>query len=120
MWPTKLHSAEREAVTVSIFGRRGPEISPPNKILDSAILNTLARLGWSRGDKEVFYLDDLIRDFEITEVQKAGAIFDTTKLDFLNVQHMANLSLEEFIKYLEPFMQAVNIDLYTHYKYEKT
>ena len=86
--------------------------------LDSAILNTLARLGWSRGDKEVFYLDDLIRDFEITEVQKAGAIFDTTKLDFLNVQHMANLSLEEFIKYLEPFTQAINIDLYTHNKYE--
>ena len=86
--------------------------------LDSAILNTLARLGWSRGDKEVFYLDDLIRDFEITEVQKAGAIFDTTKLDFLNVQHMANLSIEEFMKYLEPFMQAINIDLYTHNKYE--
>jgi glutamyl-tRNA synthetase len=78
----------------------------------------LARLGWSRGDKEVFYLDDLIRDFEITEVQKAGAIFDTTKLDFLNVQHMANLSIEEFMKYLEPFMQAINIDLYTHNKYE--
>ena len=86
--------------------------------LDSAILNTLARLGWSRGDKEVFYLDDLIRDFEITEVQKAGAIFDTTKLDFLNVQHMANLSIEEFMKYLEPFMQAINIDMYTHNKYE--
>ena len=86
--------------------------------LDSAILNTLARLGWSRGDKEVFYLDDLIRDFEITQVQKAGAIFDTTKLDFLNVQHMANLSLDEFIKYLEPFMQAINIDLHTHNKYE--
>jgi glutamyl-tRNA synthetase len=86
--------------------------------LDSAILNTLARLGWSGGDKEVFYLDDLIRDFEITEIQKAGAIFDTTKLDFLNVQHMANLSLEEFIKYLKPFMQAINIDLYAHDKYE--
>jgi glutamyl-tRNA synthetase len=86
--------------------------------LDSAILNTLARLGWSGGDKEVFYLDDLIRDFEITEIQKAGAIFDTTKLDFLNVQHMANLSLEEFIKYLKPFMQAINIDLCAHDKYE--
>jgi glutamyl-tRNA synthetase len=86
--------------------------------LDSAILNTLARLGWSRGDKEVFYMNDLIKDFEITEIQKAGAIFDTTKLDFLNVQHMANLSLEEFIKYLEPFMKAINIDLYIHNKYE--
>ncbi len=50
--------------------------------LDSAILNTLARLGWSRGEKEVFYMDDLLKDFEITEIQKAGAIFDITKLDF--------------------------------------
>ena len=43
-----------------------------------------------QGEKEVFYLEDLIKDFEITEVQKAGAIFDLTKLDFLNSQHMAN------------------------------
>ena len=38
--------------------------------LDSAILNTLARLGWSRGDKEVFYMEDLIRDFKITEMYR--------------------------------------------------
>ena len=42
--------------------------------LDSAILNTLARLGWSRGEKEVFYLEDLIKEFNINDVQKAGAI----------------------------------------------
>ncbi len=62
--------------------------------LDSAILNTLARLGWSKGEKEVFYLNDLIKEFEITEVQKAGAIFDITKLDYLNAQHMSNLDLK--------------------------
>jgi glutamyl-tRNA synthetase len=62
--------------------------------LDSAILNTLARLGWSKGDKEVFYLEDLIRDFEITEIQKAGAIFDKTKLDWLNSQHLAKKGLD--------------------------
>ena len=84
--------------------------------LDSAILNTLARLGWSRGDKEVFYLEDLIRDFEIKEVQKAGAIFDVTKLDFLNSQHMANLSHEEFINAINPFLIDMNIDLNEHIK----
>ena len=84
--------------------------------LDSAILNTLARLGWSRGDKEVFYLEDLIKDFEITEVQKAGAIFDVTKLDFLNSQHMANLSHEEFINAINPFLIDMNIDLNEHIK----
>ena len=84
--------------------------------LDSAILNTLARLGWSRGDKEVFYLEDLIKDFEITEVQKAGAIFDVTKLDFLNSQHMANLSHEEFINAINPFLMDMDIDLNKHIK----
>ena len=84
--------------------------------LDSAILNTLARLGWSKGDSEVFYLEDLIRDFEITEVQKSGAIFDITKLDFLNSQHMANLSLVDFKNHLIPFLTQHNIDINTHPK----
>ena len=87
-----------------------------NGYLDSAILNTLARLGWSRGDKEVFYMNDLIKDFEITEIQKAGAIFDLTKLDYLNSQHMANLSLDNFISELHPFLKKENIDLSDHPK----
>ena len=86
--------------------------------LDSAILNTLARLGWSRGEKEVFYLEDLIKEFNINEVQKAGAIFDITKLDFLNSQHMANLDLEEFISHLEPFLKSKQIDFNSHPKKE--
>ena len=86
--------------------------------LDSAILNTLARLGWSKGDSEVFYLEDLIRDFEISEVQKAGAIFDITKLDFLNSQHMANLSHDDFIKELEPFLIKEGLDAKTHPRLE--
>ena len=84
--------------------------------LDSAILNTLARLGWSRGDKEIFYLADLIKDFEITEVQKAGAIFDVTKLDFLNSQHMANLSHEDFIIAINPFLDDLGININNHPK----
>ena len=84
--------------------------------LDSAILNTLARLGWSRGESEVFYLDDLIKEFSISEIQKAGAIFDITKLDFLNSQHMANLDLQEFIDHLRPYLESKNIDIDNHPK----
>ena len=82
--------------------------------LDSAILNTLARLGWSKGDQEVFYMEDLIRDFNIRDVQKAGAIFDITKLDWLNTQHIANLSFEDFKKELEPFLEDLSIDIDNH------
>ena len=83
--------------------------------LDSAILNTLARLGWSKGDKEIFYLSDLIKDFDIKEVQKAGAIFDISKLDWLNSQHLANLSLEDFKNQLEPFLEKLNISINDHH-----
>ena len=86
--------------------------------LDSAILNTLARLGWSKGEKEVFYLEDLIEEFEISEVQKAGAIFDVSKLDFLNAQHMANLSHDAFINSIQPFLKNLEIEINTHPKKE--
>ena len=82
--------------------------------LDSAIINTLARLGWSKGDDEVFYLQDLIENFSLNEIQKAGAIFDITKLDWLNSQHLAKLSLEEFKSHLEPFLKLISIDIHSH------
>ncbi len=82
--------------------------------LDSAIINTLARLGWSKGDNEVFYLDDLIKDFNIKEVQKAGAIFDLTKLEWVNSQHLSNLSINEFKEHLKPFLSKIDIDIENH------
>ena len=82
--------------------------------LDSAIINTLARLGWSKGDDEVFYLEDLIENFSLNKIQKAGAIFDITKLDWLNSQHLANLTLEEFKSHLQPFLKMISIDINNH------
>ena len=87
--------------------------------LDSAILNTLARLGWSKGEKEVFYIDDLVKDFSLSDVQKAGAIFDISKLDYLNIQHMAKLTLEDYINNLKPHLKNLNIDISSHPKAKK-
>ena len=82
--------------------------------LDSAILNTLARLGWSKGENEVFYLEDLIKDFNLNEIQKAGAVFDITKLNWHNTQHLANLSDQEFEDALNPFLEKLDIDIEDH------
>jgi len=79
--------------------------------LPSSMVNMLARLGWSKGDKEIFYLDDLIKDFRMQEVQKAGAVFDIKKLDWINTNHLANLDLEEFIDHLKPYLKKENISL---------
>ena len=79
--------------------------------LESSMINMLARLGWSKGDKEIFYLDDLIEDFRIQEVQKAGAVFDSAKLDWINNHHLAALSFDAFNKRLAPFLDSVGIDV---------
>ena len=78
--------------------------------LQSSMINMLARLGWSKGEKEIFYLDDLIKDFRMQEVQKAGAIFDQAKLDWINNHHLAALSFEDFKNRLIPFLVKNEID----------
>ena len=82
-------------------------------------MNTLARLGWSQGENDVFYMNDLIKEFNIKDVQKAGAIFDITKLDWLNSQHLANLSFESFKEQLQPFLQQLDIDIEDHENSDK-
>jgi glutamyl-tRNA synthetase len=77
--------------------------------LQTSMINMLGRLGWSKGDKEVFYMDDLLKDFRIQEVQKAGAVFDLKKLDWINTNHLANLSLEDFIIQLNPYLDELGI-----------
>mgnify|MGYP001039941965 FL=1 len=78
--------------------------------LESSLINMLARLGWSKGDKEIFYLDDLVEDFRIQEVQRAGAIFDPAKLDWINNHHLAALSFDDFTDRLMPFLKNAGID----------
>jgi len=79
--------------------------------LQTSMINMLGRLGWSKGDKEIFYIDDLLKDFRIQEVQKAGAVFDLKKLDWINSNHLANLSLEDFIIQLNPYLDELGIKM---------
>jgi glutamyl-tRNA synthetase len=79
--------------------------------LKTSMINMLGRLGWSKGDKEIFYIDDLLKDFRIQEVQKAGAVFDLKKLDWINTNHLANLSLEDFIIQLNPYLDELGIKM---------
>lgn len=79
--------------------------------LQTSMINMLGRLGWSKGDKEIFYIDDLLKDFRIQEVQKAGAVFDLKKLDWINTNHLANLRLEDFIIQLNPYLDQLGIKI---------
>lgn len=56
--------------------------------LPEALVNYLARLGWSYGDQEVFSAGELIRHFTLEKVGNTAAVFDQGKLDWLNAQYL--------------------------------
>ncbi len=56
--------------------------------LPEAVLNYLVRLGWSHGDQEFFSIEEMIRLFDITDVNKSASAFNVEKLTWLNQQHM--------------------------------
>jgi glutamyl-tRNA synthetase len=56
--------------------------------LPEALLNYLVRLGWSHGDQEIFSIEEMIRLFDIADVNKSASAFNGEKLAWLNQQHM--------------------------------
>lgn len=72
--------------------------------LPEAMVNFLARLGWAHGDVEVFDRKTLIELFTIAEVNKSGAIFEDTKLMWLNQQHMKLADLDRLLDLVCPMV----------------
>ncbi|MEN9724237.1 MAG: hypothetical protein RJB38_2223 [Pseudomonadota bacterium] len=62
--------------------------------LPEALLNFLARLGWSHGDQEVFSIDEMVRAFSFDHVQVSSAVFNLEKLQWLNATHLRASSPE--------------------------
>jgi len=56
--------------------------------LPEAVVNYLARLGWSHGDQEIFTREELVRAFDVAAVNRAAAAFDMEKFAWVNAQHM--------------------------------
>ncbi|WP_292895527.1 glutamate--tRNA ligase [Nitratireductor sp.] len=72
-------------------GALGVEAYREMGYLPSALRNYLARLGWSHGDDEIMSDEDMIRWFDITDVNKGAARFDFQKLEALNGVHMRQM-----------------------------
>jgi glutamyl-tRNA synthetase len=74
--------------------------------LKEAIVNFIAFLGWNPGDeREIFYMDQLIREFSLERVSKSGAVFNIEKLNWLNQQHIKLKSNEELAQLVKPHLQ---------------
>jgi len=72
--------------------------------LPDALINYLARLGWSYGDQEVFSRDELIEKFSLENVGSSPAVFNPEKLLWINSQHINNLPPERLSEAVMPFL----------------
>ena len=73
--------------------------------LPHALLNSLARLGWSHGDQEKFTKEELIEKFSLKNVGKSAGVFNADKLLDLNAWYIRNSSDEFLARELIPFLQ---------------
>ena len=87
--------------------------------LPEAVKNTLTRLGWSKGDKEIFTISEIINTFDIKDVSRSGAVFDIGKMNFVNQHHLSSLTDEELITLIKPFNEMNNFDLSSHHDPKK-
>lgn len=83
--------------------------------ISEAVVNYVALLGWSPvGNQEIFSLDDLIREFDYHNISKSPAVFDMTKLRWMNGEYMKAMDFDRFYELAEPYLKAVinkNLDL---------
>jgi glutamyl-tRNA synthetase len=78
-------------------------------ILPEAMVNYLARLGWSSGDQEIFSRDELVERFDIKDVSSSGAIFDQTKLEWLSHEYVKTIDGGRLAGLLAPFLTAAGL-----------
>ena len=70
--------------------------------LKEALINFVALLGWTAGDdREFYYLNELEQVFSLERVNKAGAIFNVEKLDWLNAEHLRKKPNQEILNMLK-------------------
>lgn len=79
--------------------------------LPEALLNYLVRLGWSYGDQEVFSIDEMVKYFDLNNVNSSPSAFDMTKLTWINEQHIKMAKKEHLATHLSPFVAELGCDL---------
>jgi len=78
--------------------------------LPQAMFNFLALLGWSPGDdREKLDRQELIRAFDLSGVGKSGAVFDLTKLEWLNGLYLNDSTAEDLVPLLRPRLEATGL-----------
>src|SRR5262245_17303123 len=77
--------------------------------LPHAMVNYLARLGWSHGDQELFGRDELVSHFTVENVGKSAGIFNPEKLEWVNFQYLKATPATELARLVVPFLERAGL-----------
>jgi glutamyl-tRNA synthetase len=91
-------------------GARGVLQYRDDGYLADAVVNYLARLGWSHGDDEVFSREELVAWFDLAGLTPSPGRFDPDKLKWLNHEHLKRLPGDELGRRLVPFLEQAGLD----------
>ena len=81
--------------------------------LPEAFVNLLAMLGWNDGtDKEIFSIEELIANFSLDRVHKAGAKFDYEKAKWFNAEWIKKMDNDKLAPLVRPYFDAENIEIH--------
>ncbi len=81
----------------------------PMAYLPDAMINYLARLGWSHGDAEIFSREQFLQWFNLDHLGKSAAQFDETKLRWVNAQHLKAMTDAKLAELVKPFLAVQGI-----------
>lgn len=80
--------------------------------LPEALNNFIALLGWSSaGGEEIMSMEQMIMAFDTSRLNPAAAVFDETKLKWVNAMHLRNLNHDELWKRITPFLEEAGLEL---------
>lgn len=96
---TKKKLSKRDGdVSVEDFMKKG--------YLPEAVVNFIALLGWNpKTEQELFTMDELVEAFDVKKLNKAGAIFDIAKLDWMNGMYIRKKEAGELLELCRPFFE---------------
>ncbi len=74
--------------------------------LPEAMINFVALLGWNTKDEnEIYSLEELVKQFDLTRVHKGGAVFDLEKLDWINGKYIRKMQIEDLAHECKPYLE---------------
>jgi glutamyl-tRNA synthetase len=80
--------------------------------LPEAVLNYLARLGWSHGDDEVFSMQQFCEWFDLDHITPSAAQFNTEKLNWLNAHYIKTKPLDELALEVDKRLKLINVETF--------